>query len=199
MRSWIALALPLSMLVGCSHTGQQQAGTAKPAPTVNATPQVAPAQATTLAGNRLGMACSVDGDCLSTQLCSNAVCKAITANMPECGLARVHFDFDKADLHDGEEPTLDRAARCIMAEQKVHVLVTGNADERGTEEYNLALGDRRANAVATYLEHRGVSPLLLRTVSYGKDQPLCREHTESCWTENRRSAVKSDDRVGLNP
>jgi peptidoglycan-associated lipoprotein len=138
------------------------------------------------------MACNQDSDCLETQLCLNAMCTDIKPGMAECGSLRVHFDFDRSELHRNDELALDRAARCIMAEQKPRIVIEGNADERGTEEYNLALGDRRANAVARYLEERGVRRDDLRTVSYGKDKPLCYAHNETCWAENRRAAIKQD-------
>ena len=73
----------------------------------------------------------------------------------------------------------------------MHVTIEGNADERGTDEYNLALGDQRATSVARYLKALGASPTQLKTVSYGKEKPLCTEHDEECWAKNRRAAVKS--------
>jgi peptidoglycan-associated lipoprotein len=72
----------------------------------------------------------------------------------------------------------------------LHVLIEGNADERGTEEWNIALGDKRATAVAEYLQRLGVSQPQLKTVSYGKERPLCEEHNEECWSKNRRAAVR---------
>lgn len=133
--------------------------------------------------------CRVDLDCPMNQLCSAQSCVDITPTLAQCKDIQVHFDFDKDDLHAQDEQSLDRAARCLLAEKGVAMMVTGNADERGTEEYNLALGDRRARRVASYLEHRGVSAQQLHTVSYGKDRPLCTEHDEQCWALNRRSAI----------
>ena len=137
-----------------------------------------------------GTACSSDEQCTDNQLCIRSHCTDITKDTAECEVVRVHFDFDKADLLEHEYSLLDRATRCVKAARDVHFLITGNADEIGTEEYNLALGDRRATAVAQYMERLGVSRDQLTTVSYGKDQPLCREHDEKCWAINRRSAVR---------
>lgn len=81
----------------------------------------------------------------------------------------------------------------VQANQPAHVLVTGNADERGTVEYNLELGQRRAAAVRKYLEALGVPALRLDLVSYGKELPLCREHDESCWARNRRAGVRPNE------
>jgi peptidoglycan-associated lipoprotein len=105
-------------------------------------------------------------------------------------MARVHFDYNAAQVHKDDTSALNRVARCLKADQQLIVRIEGNADERGTEEYNLALGDRRATTVATYLESVGVSRGQLGVVSYGKDHPLCVEHDEACWAKNRRAAVK---------
>jgi peptidoglycan-associated lipoprotein len=133
--------------------------------------------------------CSADDQCGSKELCVRSRCVAITPALEECGVTRVHFDYDRADLHPGELVKLTRMARCLEADQRIHVLVEGNADERGTVEYNLALGDRRASAVERYLEGLGVGRLQLSTVTYGKEMPLCTEHGESCWSQNRRAAL----------
>jgi len=106
------------------------------------------------------------------------------------GPVRVHFDFNNAQIQDQDKPVLERAAACLKGDHQLHVTIEGNADERGTEEYNLALGDQRAHAVATYLERLGASAAQLKTVSYGKEQPECTEHDEACWSRNRRAAIK---------
>jgi peptidoglycan-associated lipoprotein len=112
------------------------------------------------------------------------------SNALDCGLVRVHFDFNNSAIQDGDKPLLERAATCLKQNNKLHVTIEGNADERGTEEYNLALGDQRARSVATYLERLGASSAQVKTVSYGKEQPECNEHDEACWSKNRRAAVK---------
>jgi peptidoglycan-associated lipoprotein len=107
-----------------------------------------------------------------------------------CTSVRVHFAVDSTDISDGDKPLLEKSAHCLMQDKKLHVTIEGNADERGTEEYNLALGDRRARAVSQYLERLGASGTQIKTVSYGKEQPECNEHNENCWSQNRRAAVK---------
>jgi peptidoglycan-associated lipoprotein len=106
-----------------------------------------------------------------------------------CGV-RVHFQYDSSEIALRDRPQLERAARCLTDDSHLKVTIEGNADERGTEEYNLALGDRRANAVAMYLASLGASVEQLKTVSYGKENPVCNEHQESCWMKNRRAAVR---------
>ena len=132
-----------------------------------------------------------DSDCADKQLCIRTQCAEITPDLAECSMFRVHFDLDKASLHADEQPKLQRVARCLKADRALHVTIEGNADERGTDEYNMALGDKRATDVARYLGMLGVSPDQLKTISYGKERPLCAAHDEDCWAKNRRAAVKT--------
>lgn len=100
---------------------------------------------------------------------------------------RVFFDFDRSTLRDDARATLDRQASWLQKYGNVSVQIAGNADERGTEEYNLALGQRRANSAADYLKARGVADARITTISYGKDRPTCLEHNEQCWAQNRNA------------
>ncbi len=138
--------------------------------------------------------CSADDDCSDKSLCIRGHCVAITPDveLSECTQVRVHFDFDSSLLRGEDKPRLVRVARCLRADQKLHVTVEGNADDRGTEEYNLQLGSKRANSVERYLEALGVSHAQLKTVSYGFERPLCTEENESCWAENRRAGMKGE-------
>jgi len=101
----------------------------------------------------------------------------------------VHFDYDKSDLHDADRTTLQRQAAWLQKYPAVRVQIQGNCDERGTREYNLALGARRASAVKDYLVSLGVSPDRVETISYGKERPICTESTEDCWAQNRRGTT----------
>jgi peptidoglycan-associated lipoprotein len=97
----------------------------------------------------------------------------------------VHFDFDKADIKPSEAAILDQDADWLKGNELL-VLIEGHADERGTNEYNLALGERRAKAAREYLVSRGVAAERITTVSYGEERPVCTEKNESCWKRNRR-------------
>jgi peptidoglycan-associated lipoprotein len=101
------------------------------------------------------------------------------------GLA-IHFDFDRADLTSDSQKRLDALADAMRTHKDVHIKVAGNCDELGTEEYNLALGQRRADAVKTYLGHLGVDHSRIDTVSYGKERPVDDRHTPEAWSANRR-------------
>lgn len=100
----------------------------------------------------------------------------------------VYFDYDKSDIRDDQKSTLSEAADFLKAGPGAGVKfsIEGHCDERGSEEYNLGLGDRRANAVKNYLVSLGVSADRINSISYGKERPQCREATEDCYQKNRR-------------
>ena len=101
----------------------------------------------------------------------------------------VHFAFDRSDVQDEDRGTLQRQAAWLQKYPQIRVTIQGNCDERGTREYNLALGARRANAVKEYLVSLGVSAARVDTISYGKERPTCTESNESCWAQNRRGVT----------
>lgn len=169
---------------GCHH---EQKPVVSPTATNLAASAPAPQAAPKPAGPKT---CKADLDCGNKQLCIRGQCTDISQGLAECQMVRVHFDYNAANIHQGDLPGLQRVARCLKADHALMVRVEGNADERGTEEYNLALGDKRATSVARYLETLGVTQEQLRTISYGKVHPLCVEHDEACWSKNRRAAVK---------
>jgi peptidoglycan-associated lipoprotein len=97
-----------------------------------------------------------------------------------------YFDTDKADIRPDAREALARTADFLKSEPSIKVTIEGHCDERGSTEYNLGLGDRRAAAVKAYLVSLGVSAGQLTTVSFGKEKPFCQEHGEPCWQQNRR-------------
>jgi peptidoglycan-associated lipoprotein len=98
----------------------------------------------------------------------------------------VHFAFDSAVVKQGEESNIAAVATALGANAADKLLIEGHCDERGTEEYNRALGERRALALREALAKAGVSPDRIRTISYGKDKPVNPGHDDSAWTQNRR-------------
>ena len=98
----------------------------------------------------------------------------------------VHFGYNEYGIQDADKGVLGRQASWLAKYPAVRVTVEGHADERGTREYNLALGARRANAVKEYLVSQGVSTGRVETISYGKERPICTESNEGCWAQNRR-------------
>jgi peptidoglycan-associated lipoprotein len=102
-------------------------------------------------------------------------------------LPDIHFDFDRADILARDRSTLGTIAGTLRRFDFLDVTIEGHCDERGTADYNLALGERRARAAYDYLVSLGVPASRLRTVSYGKESPLCLERREECWARNRRT------------
>jgi peptidoglycan-associated lipoprotein len=104
-----------------------------------------------------------------------------------------YFDYDKADIRPDARASLSQTADFLKGHPSITATIEGHCDERGSTEYNLALGDRRATAVKQYLVSLGVSADRLSTVSFGKEKPFCNESNESCWQQNRRGHfVKSN-------
>jgi peptidoglycan-associated lipoprotein len=99
----------------------------------------------------------------------------------------INFDFDRYDIRPEDARRLDANAAYLKTNPRHLVLIEGHCDERGTTEYNLALGDRRAKAALNYLVSQGIKTDRIQIVSYGEERPACREHTEACWTSNRRA------------
>lgn len=99
----------------------------------------------------------------------------------------VYFAFDESALTDDSRGKLSRNADLLKAQARLNLTIEGHCDERGTSEYNLALGERRASAVKSYLGSLGVGADRMRTLSYGSERPVCTEHEESCWSQNRRA------------
>ena len=101
-------------------------------------------------------------------------------------LVNIHFDFDKSDIKEGDRALLQGIADFMKAYPQAKVEIQGHCDERGTNEYNLALGNRRAAAALAYLKTLGVDEARFTTISFGKEKPLCTEAKEACWSQNRR-------------
>ncbi len=109
-------------------------------------------------------------------------------------LKTVYFDFDRSNIKDEYKAALRQNASWIKEHTEFSVMIEGNCDERGTSEYNLSLGDRRANSTKQYLTSLGVPASRLRTISYGEERPAVRQHNESAWSKNRRAEFRIVDR-----
>ena len=105
---------------------------------------------------------------------------------------RVFFDTDSSELSDQARATLDKQAQWLNNYNRYSFTIEGHADERGTREYNIALGARRAETVREYLISRGLSATRMRTISYGKERPVALCNDISCWSQNRRAVTVLD-------
>ena len=104
-------------------------------------------------------------------------------------LKDIHFDFDKYDIRRGDEEILKENAVFLKKNPKMNIQIEGHCDERGTVEYNLALGERRANNTKKYLVLLGISSDRISAISYGKERPLDKGHSEEAWAKNRRAHI----------
>jgi len=102
-------------------------------------------------------------------------------------LADVYFDFDRFLIRSEAQAVLEANARRLKAENSRKLLIEGHCDERGTVDYNLVLGERRAQSVRQYLQDLGVRSSQIQITSYGKEKPFCTDHSEACWQSNRRA------------
>lgn len=160
-----------------------------------------------------GKACAADADCGAGYHCENGVCHVNCDASNPCGAGKdcveghcqmnekpaesacstsgtIHFDFDKYDIKSGDDSTLNDLGMCLTKDPSVKIVIEGNCDERGSSEYNMALGNRRADAVKGYLTNKGVSADRIKTVSFGKENPVDKGHNEEAWAANRRADVK---------
>ncbi|MCM2270151.1 MAG: peptidoglycan-associated lipoprotein Pal [Thermoanaerobaculia bacterium] len=177
-RTSLAIAtLALAIVLPACRTKKPEAPPPVPTPTVM------PAQPTTdVAPRPQGAVSDQTPDPLSGDIV--AVNDYVTRNGL---LGDVYFDFDKAELSEESRSRLARNADWLRAHPEFEVRIEGHCDERGTNEYNLALGERRAAAAREYLVSLGVGAGKLTTLSYGEERPQCADSSEGCWSRNRRA------------
>ena len=112
---------------------------------------------------------------------------ADAARLKDKDLSRIYFEFDRVELSNEAREILGRVAGQLKASPKKTLTIEGNCDDRGTNEYNLALGQHRADSAARYLQTLGIDRKRIKTISYGEERPLCSEATEACWLKNRNA------------
>lgn len=168
--------------------------------------------------NRCESSCQVDADCGSDKHCENSFCTANCNNNEACGgngicaqgrcvsqldvnqdavaltgdqcnaLASIHFDFDRFDIKPEDRVHVEQLASCLENNPGYTVTIEGHTDDRGTPVYNMALGEKRANAVMSYLKNdKGIASNRIKTVSYGEQKPVLDEKSEYAWGQNRRA------------
>ena len=130
--------------------------------------------------------CQSDQDCPEGQMCQDCEC----VDKPACEMETIYFDFDRYELRSGDQSTLDRNADCLKQRSDATVTIEGHCDDRGTTEYNIGLGDRRANAAKRYLLNLGIPRNRIKTISFGEERPSCSDASEGCYSQNRRCEFK---------
>ncbi len=179
------------MLAGCAK---------RPATTAAAAPAPTGAAATTPGGAGSGMTPATaapsggGGTGAGPSTAAPAPATAAPAARPEPKdfraipeLRDVFFEFDKYDIRPSDAKVLDTNASWLKSNANHLILIEGHCDERGTNEYNLALGERRAKSTMNYLVSQGVQASRITIISYGEERPACTEKTEECWAKNRRA------------
>ncbi|MBI2525529.1 MAG: peptidoglycan-associated lipoprotein Pal [Candidatus Rokubacteria bacterium] len=192
-RGHMVLVLPLLILtlflVGCPKRPATTAATAppptapaaRPAPAAPAPSAVAPARPAPAAPGPSAVAPARPAPAAP----ATPPRPAEFAETPN--LKDIHFAFDKYDIRPEDAKILDSNAAWLKREASSLVLIEGHCDERGTNEYNLALGERRAKATMNYLVSQGIQASRITIISYGEERPSCSEKNEACWSKNRRS------------
>lgn len=151
--------------------------------------KVSPAESTTYTITASGPGGSADATARVTVAQPPPPPKAPEPTVEELFLREVqdaYFDYDKADIRPDAREALGKTADFLRRYPQIKISIEGHCDERGSTEYNLALGDRRAQATRQYLISLGISADRMNTISYGKEKPFCMEHGEECWQQNRR-------------
>src|SRR6266446_3388700 len=136
--------------------------------------------------------CSADSDCPKGKACSDGVCRAQGApggRTGACDPKPIYFGYDDATLSPEARKALNAAFQCLQRTPFRQLVIAGHTDERGTTEYNLALGERRADAARKYLVQLGADPSKLKTISYGKERPANPGHDEAAYAKNRRVEI----------
>ena len=170
MRAFIYPAIAAALLLGCATEEQ------KPAPPVEAAkpaPKPQPAESKPVT---------------QVQAAPRTLSPFAALKDPNNILSKrsVYFDFDKFDIKDEFKPLVEAHAKFLRDNSSAKMLIQGNADERGSREYNVGLGQRRSDAVKKMLTLLGARENQIESVSLGEEKPVCNEHTESCWAKNRR-------------
>jgi peptidoglycan-associated lipoprotein len=188
-------------VTGIAFTGLLVAGSIasgcarRPATTATAAPAPSGAAVTAPGGGTAGPADASIRPAASTPRASETGRSAMTpaASRPAVkdfagvgDLVDIYFDFDKYDIRPGDARTLEGNARWLRANRDL-ILIEGHCDARGTNEYNVALGERRAKSTMDYLVAQGVAASRITIVSYGEERPQCVENNEACWSKNRRA------------
>lgn len=163
---FLALAIAAAALAGCSDSGSKQSASTMPA--------------------------SSESSGISTSGTENGAVgngAALGANAVDLSQHSVYFDYDKSEIKPQYQSVIDNWSKYLLANPTAKVQLQGNTDERGSREYNVALGERRADSVASAMKAEGVAGSQISVISYGEERPVCTQSDESCWQQNRRTDI----------
>ena len=181
----LSLLLAGLVITGCAKRPATTASTAAaPAPAPSAAPAPVPPSASAPSSGGAAAAAPAAGAAAAAPQTPRPVPKEF---MAVAALKEVYFDYDKYDIRAEDAKTLDANAAWLKSNADNLVLIEGHCDERGTNEYNLALGERRAKATMNYLVSQGIQANRITIISYGEERPVCTEKAEGCWAKNRHA------------
>mgnify|MGYP001267534957 CR=1 FL=1 len=185
MRKWIIAAFVIAAFAGCSSTGTEDAAPVEdkaPAATAPGAGTGATTSGATTSGAPVG---GVSGAASGGSIPASAL------KDPKNILSKrsVYFDYDQFTIKDEYKPIVEAHAKYLQANRSARAIVQGNTDERGTREYNIALGQKRADAVKNLMLLLGATEIQIETVSFGKEKPRREGHDEPSWAENRRTDI----------
>jgi peptidoglycan-associated lipoprotein len=181
----VSLLLCVVVLAGCAKRPAMTAASA-PAPTGAAQATTPPAVAVTPAPAPPAATPPAPAPAAPPTTAAPATRPPVQEFAANPNLKDINFDFDKYDIRPGDAKILDGNATWLKSNDAL-VLIEGHCDERGTNEYNLALGERRGRAAVAYLVSKGIDQSRFTLISYGEERPQCTEKTEACWARNRRA------------
>lgn len=183
MRTYLKTAAAAALLIGLGACASTNTGTTETAETTAPAPVVDTGPSDVVTTSQVPSASTpinTDSGVVGSSIRAGSL-EDFRVNVGE----RVYFDLDQYRLDSDDQAVLQRQAAWLQSYPGVNILVAGNCDERGTREYNLALGERRASVVKDYLESLGVDPARIETVSYGKERPIAGGNDSQSWAQNR--------------
>jgi peptidoglycan-associated lipoprotein len=186
MRNWIIAAFMIAAVAGCASTGSEDAAPIEdkaPAATAPGAGTGATTSGTTTAP--IGGVSGVAG----AQASGTTSAAALKDPRNILSKRNIYFDYDQFTVKDEYKPIVEAHAKYLQANRGARAIVQGNTDERGTREYNIALGQKRADAVKNLMLLLGATEIQIETVSFGKEKPRREGHDESSWAENRRADI----------
>lgn len=185
----LALGLGAAMVAGAS-CGGNPAPAPPPAPAVDT---AAENQRIRDSINAANAAAQAEADRIAAQRRNDSLAALARASdeVKATLAAMIHFDLDKANIRTDDAGVLDQKVAILQANPDLHIRISGHCDERGSDEYNLALGNRRAQAAKQYLVSHGIDASRIETQSFGEEKPLVDGHDESAWSQNRRAEFEA--------
>ena len=192
MRAWMTLFVAAALASGCSKQAVPMPSSTLQPPSAGGTVSTAPAPTSSRAVDS-SMAVADRSSAATTTTPGAATWTPVDGRSdpaqfkPVADLPDIHFEFDQYAVRPNDQRVLDSHASWLRARPGALLIIEGHCDERGTNEYNLALGERRAKAAMDYLVSRGIDARRMTVISYGAHRPACVDREESCWARNRRA------------